>query len=350
MKKWIIVGAVLAVLLCTAGAGGYLLLSSGSEAGEDFTAPGTGLVAESEPVEVRHGEISSRVVLSATVTAAPGKAVESKRSGTVARVWLSDGQSVEEGAPVVTLTVADEVPAAAGAGDDGEAAAPATTEVVVRAPATGTVAGLGDLAVGDPVEAGPIAEVVKDEFRAVARIEPNEVYRFYEDPHEIMLKIDRGPAPEPCEFMSLGTGETSGADGSDSAAEDAPGAGGAADGADGASIELVCRIPDSLKVFPGVQGQLSIVTGRARNALIVPVTAVRGSVDEGEVLVVGEDGSEEVREVGLGISDGENVEVVRGLSIGDRVMDPVPLSEEFDVPSAPPGGDEVIDGTMSGGW
>lgn len=77
------------------------------------------------------------------------------------------------------------------------------------------------------------------------------------------------------------------------------------------------------------------MTGQAKNALVIPLTAVRGSVDEGEVLLVSEDGATQVREVALGISDGEDVEVLSGLSLGDRVVDPIPLVEEFDVPTFP---------------
>ena len=102
-----------------------------------------------------------------------------------------------------------------------------------------------------------------------------DVYRFYEEPEEILLQIDRGPAPEPCEFLSLEAGDT--------VAEDS-GDGGPGGGPAGA-LELACRVPDGLRVFPAVRGQLSIMTGQAKNALVIPLTAVRGSVDEGEVLL-----------------------------------------------------------------
>jgi hypothetical protein len=34
------------------------------------------------------------------------------------------------------------------------------------------------------------------------------------------------------------------------------------------------------------------------------------------------------------VSDGSSVEVVSGLSVGDQVLDPIPLDPRFDVPSA----------------
>ncbi|MEY9213683.1 peptidase M23 [Thermobifida halotolerans] len=319
MKKWIILGLAVAVLLGGLGFGGYVLFSSGVSASAP-ESPDAGPVAAGQPVEVRRADIESRVVLDATIVAEPGVAVKARTGGTVARVWLADGQSVEQGAPVVTLTVP-------GAGGEETGQAPAT-ETVVRAPATGTLSGLGDLAVGDPVEPGEIARITEDEFRAVASVDPNDVYRFYDEPDEILLQIDQGPAPEACEFLSLGAGSAAPQD-----------SGGASDGEAGGgpegALELACRVPDGLRVFPGVRGRLSIVTGQAKNALVVPMTAVRGAVDEGEVLLVLDDGSTQVREVELGISDGENIEVVSGLSPGDRVVDPVPLAEEFDVPADP---------------
>lgn len=321
MKKWITLGLTVAVLLGGLGFGGYVLFSSVVPPPEP-DPPGTEPLTEGQPVEVRRADIESRIVLDATIVAEPGVAVKVRTAGTVARVWLADGQRVERGAPVVTLTVPAADGEAAGAEDSGVAP---TTETVVRAPASGTLSGLGDLAVGDPVDPGEIAQVTEDEFRAVASIAPNDVYRFYEEPEEILLQIDRGPAPEPCEFLSLEAGDT--------VAEDS-GDGGPGGGPAGA-LELACRVPDGLRVFPGVRGQLSIMTGQAKNALVIPLTAVRGSVDEGEVLLVSEDGSTQVREVALGISDGEDVEVLSGLSLGDRVVDPIPLVEEFDVPTFP---------------
>ncbi|PDP86821.1 peptidase M23 [Glycomyces fuscus] len=325
MKKWIIIGAVLVLVGGLTGAG-YLLVSrlGGAGAGEGAVLPEAALDVGGEPVEVVMGEIGSVLVLDAVVRAEPGEAVKARNGGTVAHLWVGEGAEVENGAPIVNVRVpGGDAPAA---GEDG-AEAPATREVTLYAPAAGTVSGLEDVLVGDVLEPGAVvATVAPEEFRAVASIPPNDLYRFYEDPEDILLQIDQGPPAAACEFLSLGTAEGGGAP------EDGGGEG--AEGGGGGGAELACRVPADLEVFEGVQGQLSVSTGEAANALVIPVTAVRGTAGSGEVVVVGEDGTEETREVELGISDGSSVEVTEGLSIGESVLDPIPLDPRFDVPGA----------------
>ena len=330
MKKWIIIGAVLVLVGGLTGAG-YLLVSrlGGPGAGEDAGMQEAALDVGGAPVEVVLGEVSSVLVLDAVVRAEPGEAVEARNGGTVSHLWVGEGAEVDRGAPVVNVRVPAE--GAPVTGEDGQAPdAPTTEEVTLYAPAAGTVSGLEDVMVGDVLEPGAVvATVAPEEFRAVASIPPNDLYRFYEDPEDILLQIDQGPPAAACEFLSLGTAEGGAPvpeEGGGEGAEDVGGGGGGA--------ELACRVPADLEVFEGVQGQLSVSTGTATNALVVPVTAVRGTAGSGEVVVVGDDGTEETREVELGVSDGSSVEVTEGLSIGERVLDPIPLDPRFDVPGA----------------
>lgn len=327
MKKWIIIGAVLVVLAGLVGTGVFLLNGLGGPADDEALADQGALDVGGVPFEVEMGEISSVMVLDAVVAAEPGEAVKARNGGTVTHLWVAEGAEVEEGAPIVNVKVPDETAPAGGDGE--EASAPATTEVTLYAPTGGTVSGLDEILVGDVLEPGSaVAEVAPDEFRAVASIPANDLYRFYEDPEDIMLKIDKGPPAAACAFLTLGAGGGGGG-------EDADGeSGGEGGGGGGAGGELTCRVPSDLQVFDGVQGKLSVTTGEARNVLVVPVTAVRGNADEGEVVVLAADGSEEVREVALGVSDGSLIEVTDGLSVGDTIMDPVPLDPRFDVPGA----------------
>ncbi|ASU86102.1 peptidase M23 [Nocardiopsis gilva YIM 90087] len=324
--------------------GGYLLLGGIAAGGREDPAAMEGMegadLDQSAPVAVEHGEIRSKVVLDATVRADPAEKVKAKKGGEATRVWVSDDQTVDRGAPIVTLAVPSEEaePPADDKDGKGDKAAepPKTTAVTLRAPAKGKVSGLDDLENGDPVEAGSVvAEITKNSYRAVASIPPNDLYQFYDRPKEIKLKIDKGPAAEKCEFIGLGEAEEeAAADGQGTGDEGVvPPIGGGSGGGGEAGAELSCRVPSDFKVFPGVRGKMSVITGKAKNALIVPVTAVRGSAEKGEVIVVGSDGSQEVREVELGISDGTSVEVTKGLTVDDQVLDPVPLDADFDVPS-----------------
>ncbi|QRN80677.1 MAG: peptidase M23, partial [Nocardiopsis sp. BM-2018] len=155
----------------------------------------------------------------------------------------------------------------------------------------------------------------------------NDLYRLYDNPEDIMLKIDKGPPAAECEFIGVGAAE----EGSAPAEEEFDPFTGESEG-DGSGAEISCRVPSDLQVFEGVRGKMSVSTGEVEDVVVVPVTAVRGTAEEGEVIVVGEDGSEENREVALGLSDGQLVEVTEGLEVGETIMDPVPLDPRFDVP------------------
>ncbi|SIO89452.1 HlyD family efflux transporter periplasmic adaptor subunit [Nocardiopsis sp. JB363] len=322
MKKWIIVGAVAALLLGLV-ASGYLLLSRMGSAPTDEDVVGAAADVSRQPVEIELGTVSSQLVLDATVQAEPGKPVEARQGGTVTHLWLNDGANVEEGAPVVSVSLPAE-PAPEAEEDESSSG---SREVTLYAPVSGTVSGLDDVRVDDVLEPGAkVATVSTGEFHAVAQVPANDLYRFYDDPGEIMLQIDKGPPAAECDFIGLGASEQE-----DSGEE---GAEAGETGAGGGS-ELTCRIPSDLTVFDGVQGKLSVSTGEVENVVVVPVTAVRGNTESGEVVVVDDAGAEETREVSLGMSDGQVIEVTEGLSVGDQVLDPVPLDPRFDIPEDP---------------
>lgn len=330
MKKWIIIGAALVLTLGLLGSG-YLLLSSfgGTGTGEDEFFSEAAVDVGGVPVEAELGTVSSLLVLDATVQAEPGKALKARQGGTVTHLWLNNGDAVENGAPIVNV----KVPAEPAAGEEGEESGPTTTEVTLYAPTAGRIRDMGDVQVGDVLEAGAtVATVAPDQFRAVATVPANDLYRLYDDPEDIMLKIDRGPPAAECEFLGLGAAK----EGSAPEEEFDPFSGESDSGGPGA--ELSCRVPADLQVFEGVKGKLSVSTGEAEDVVVIPVTAVLGTAEKGEVTVIAEDGGEERREVELGLSDGQLVEVTEGLEVGETIMDPVPLDPRFDVP-----GDEEYD-------
>ncbi|GAA1461286.1 efflux RND transporter periplasmic adaptor subunit [Nocardiopsis exhalans] len=326
MKKWIIIGAALTLVLGLVGSG-YLLLSSfgGADLDEDEFISQAADVGGG-PVEVGLGTVSSLLVLDATVQPEPGKALKANKGGTVTHLWLDNGAAVENGAPVLNVSVPAEP--TAGGGEDDEESGPATTEITLYAPTAGTIRGMGDVRVGDVLEAGAtVATVAPDQFRAVATVPANDLYRLYDNPEDIMLKIDKGPPATECEFIGMGAAE----EGSAPAEEEFDPFTGESEGS-GGGAEISCRIPSDLQVFEGVKGKMSVSTGEVEDVVVIPVTAVRGTAEEGEVIVVGEDGTEENREVGLGLSDGQFVEVTEGLEVGETIMDPVPLDPRFDIP------------------
>jgi len=98
-------------------------------------------------------------------------------------------------------------------------------------------------------------------------------------------------------------------------------------------------VPEGVTAFPGLGADLEIVNGTAADALVVPVTAVQGSVQDGNVWVVLPDGGSERRAVTLGLTDGENVQVTAGLSAGDTILEFVPVGDVVTLPCDQPGAD-----------
>lgn len=77
--------------------------------------------------------------------------------------------------------------------------------------------------------------------------------------------------------------------------------------------------PDDLDIRPGMNADVTIVTARRENVLLIPERALQ-TVGERSFVTVRVDGKNESREVILGFRSGGQVEVVQGLSDGDTVV------------------------------
>jgi multidrug efflux pump subunit AcrA (membrane-fusion protein) len=87
---------------------------------------------------------------------------------------------------------------------------------------------------------------------------------------------------------------------------------------------------------------MRVQAGVAENVLVVPITAVQGSVQTGNVWVLAPDGTQEERAVTLGLTDGDMIEVREGLAEGDQVMQFVPVPD--DTPVDPNTGQPMMGG------
>ena len=81
-------------------------------------------------------------------------------------------------------------------------------------------------------------------------------------------------------------------------------------------FEAPLNLPDiDRHIIPGMKAAVHIQAGKLENVLLIPV----GAVTAGKVTVE-KDGKDEERDVVLGKSDGQNVEVRNGLSEGEQVL------------------------------
>ena len=86
----------------------------------------------------------------------------------------------------------------------------------------------------------------------------------------------------------------------------------------GASVQ--CPIPTDVRVFPGLAVTVTVTGGSALGVPVLPTTAVIGTAETGVVVTLDAEGQQIEVEVGLGLSDGQFVEITSGLELGDEVM------------------------------
>ena len=292
---------------------GAVVFGTGYLANNGAAAPEP--VAEALPVpdltpktiKVAQGTIVARLVLKAAVEADPATPARPEKAGTVTQVLVKKGQRVNKGEAVLAFEHTPEPKAPAKPGAQPKPVKPVT--LYLAAPAAGKVKEL-QAHVGSQVAPGQVAfSVDRERFRAVAEVETKDIYRLYNKPRGVKLKIDHGPAPFSCPLISYGAG-----------------------GGEKAAVEVSCRIPESRKVFSGLPAEMSVLTDQAKNVPVVPLAAVLGKAETGWVTVVGESGEQTRREVELGLNDGKRVEIKSGLKVGEKILDLAPEDAAFSGP------------------
>lgn len=249
-------------------------------------------------VAVAIGTVRNDVTLSATVSADEAVPIKATLAGEVRKVLVTPGQAVDVGTPILTLRA--EITRADGL----------STYIkieTVTSPAAGILSDFPTL-VGQVYSVGDaVGKVAPPTYHVSGTLAPEQLYRLAVQPTDAEVTITGGPAPFMCTGLVIST-PLAGQQGSG--------------GASGPTV--TCAIPADVKVFPGLTAQLILVGGIAENVLIVPITAVEGIAETGNVYVVLPDGSTETRPVTLGLNDGFNVEIKDGLAEGDLVLEYVP--------------------------
>ncbi len=182
-------------------------------------------------------------------------------------------------------------------------------------------AGAGEhVAVGDR-----IAGISPGSLSVTATLTQDDQFRLLAPPSTAQVEAQGGPAPFTCTDLTLSTpaAAESGSGDQASAGVD-PAATATAQGGTTAR----CRVPAGTTLFAGMAATVVVDAGVAEDVLVVPVTAVQGSVQRGNVWVVGPDGAQEERAVVLGLTDGDQVEVREGLAEGDSVLAFVPVPDD----------------------
>lgn len=278
-------------------------------------------------VVATRGSVENTVTLSGTVIADPALTVKATASGVVRRLRAEVGQVVAAGDPLLEVTVTVEVPPTTNPDGTVTAPPPRTRTVTVAATAAGTVASL-DVLVDQNLSVGePVATLSPGTLTVQAPLTQAQQFRLLAPPSAAEVTVPGGPAPFTCTDVRTGIPDADAAQTPPPfvdpyAPQQSPSTGAA----------VTCRVPAGVPAFAGLSAEVSLQAGVATDVLVLPVTAVRGSVASGVVWVLAEDGTQTEQPVVLGLTDGENVEIREGVAEGTRVLQFVPGLQDTSQP------------------
>ncbi|WP_157987790.1 efflux RND transporter periplasmic adaptor subunit [Jiangella endophytica] len=296
-----------------------------STADDDPAMPSVDIVQPEIPASI--GTVVNTVEVEATITADAPTAVRATDAGEVT-VFLADpGDVVEEGDPLVEVVFEEEGEPTTETDDEGNEVEvpgePVRRFRTIEAPAPGTV-GEYDVLAGETVAVGDtLGSIATGGFTVSGSLSAEQQYRLVSGPTSAEVQARGGPAPFACTELRTGRSASgSGEDGGGAVSQDPmmpPDQSGG-----GSSTAISCTVPPGVTVFDGLAATMVIEAGRAENVLVVPVTAVEGAFESGNVWKVGPDGAPVETPVTLGLTDGELVEIREGLAEGDAVLEFVP--------------------------
>jgi len=161
-----------------------------------------------------------------------------------------------------------------------------------------------------------VATVTPGTLSVSGTLTPDQQYRLIGAPTQATVTLNGGPAPFDCTGLHVGAAPQSTTTGSD------PGG----TGTTPSSGTVSCAIPAGVTAFAGLGATVEITNGSVDGALVVPISAVQGTVQTGNVWVVGADGQNTKKAVSLGLTDGKVVQVTDGLASGDTILQFIPVA------------------------
>jgi len=284
---------------------------------DDALVP-TGAVVE-PTVVVETGTVTNTVSVEGSVVADPAVTVRATLDGTVEKLVAANGQTVDAGAPVLQIVHSEpREPLVTTDATTGEQKvterSPLITRETVVAPVGGTLS-MTTLK-GQTVSVGDtVASVLPGTLSVTGALTAAQQYRLIGAPTEASVSLNGGPAPFTCTGLRIGAAAVE---------QVSPDLG---DGAPAAADTgtVTCAVPAEVVAFAGLGARIEIVNGEATEVPIVPVTAVQGSVQAGNVWLTQPGGDPEMTAVELGLTDGENVQIVKGLDLGQEILEFIPV-------------------------
>jgi len=319
---WAVIAVALVVLAFRGGTGdGVAPAAAGGAPGVDLGSP---------EIPVSRATVSNVVSVQGTVAADPAAKVKATAAGTVSKLYATAGDTVAAGAKLLDVRYEEERDPVVGTDAEGNPTStprePLVKTVTVTTTTAGTLATLDVLkdqvvAVGDAV-----ASVSPGTLSVTAPLSQADQFRLLSPPSTAEVTVTGGPAPFTCTGLTLGAPTAEGGESASAGIDPMTGA------PITATTTARCAVPSGVTVFSGMAATVAVQAGEVVDALVVPVTAVQGSVQNGLVWVPRADGIPEERPVTLGLTDGEQVEITGGLTEGESVLQFVPVPDDTVTP------------------
>ena len=311
----IIIWAVIAAALVA-------LALKGAELDPPDALQPTGEITESV-IAVEKGSVTNAVTVPASVVTDPPVEIKATADGVIAEIQVDDAK-IEKDVRILWIKSEEPVEPVVKVDDEtGEETVteqePKVTWTSALAPAAGTV----DVTVlkDQAVTVGEIIGTISPGTLSVSgTLTADQQYRLVGATGKAEVTLKGGPAPFTCTGLTIGeapagTGGEGGGVEMTGAPEDATGA-------------VRCSIPPKVKAFSGLGAEIEITNGDAKDVVVVPISAVLGTSQTGKVWAVAEEGAEpEAREVRLGLTDGLQVEITKGLKPGEQILEFIPVDD-----------------------
>lgn len=282
----------------------------------------TGEISESV-IAVEKGSVTNAVTVPASVVSDPPVEIKATADGVIAEIQVDDAEVdkdtrvlwIKSEEPVEPVVEVDE--------ETGEETVteqdPKVTWTSALAPVDGTV----DITVlkDQAVAVGETIGTVSPGTLSISgTLTADQQYRLVGATGKAEVTLKGGPAPFTCTGLTIGE-----------APADAVGGGGDVSMGEPpaeATGAVRCSIPPKVKAFSGLGGEIEITNGNAKDVVVVPISAVLGTSQTGKVWTVAQEGAEaEAREVRLGLTDGLQVEVTKGLKPGEQILEFTPVDD-----------------------
>lgn len=309
----IVIWAVIAAAL-------VVLALKGAELDPPDALQPTGEITESV-ISVEKGSVTNAVTVPGSVVTDPPVEIKATADGVIAEIEVDD-KKVDKGTRVLWIKSEEVVePVVEVDEKTGEETIteqePKVTWTSILAPVTGTV----DISVlkDQAVTVGEAIGTVSPGTLSVSgTLTADQQYRLVGATGTAEVTLKGGPAPFTCTGLTIG--EAAGGTGGDELIVE--------ETSEAATGSVRCAIPAKVKAFSGLGGEIEITNGDAKDVVVVPISAVLGTSQSGKVWTVAKEGAEpEARNVALGLTDGLQVEITKGLKAGEQILEFTPIDD-----------------------